>query len=447
MSRDALTSREAGEAPATAPAAVPGNRRQYDSDSILTLALEISAGMLESGAEVHRVEDTAERICAAYGAADAGIFAITNLITATLIMPDGRDCTQTRRIKASRTDLSKIEKLNALSRSICDDPTDPLPVIEQVKEIKRSKSTRPFLMYIGGLLVAAGFTLFFGGTPADAALSVAVGLLICLLDFNRPSGLNQIAYTAVVSGVGTLIIGIISKATAGWLVTFNPAAANIGVIMLLIPGLALGNAFRDLLCGDVVSGSLRMTQSMLTAGSIAGGVAAVLIFLGGEIYGGGDVNPILLVLYGGAGSAGFSLLFAEPPKKIVPAVIGGMIGCACYVAAGRIEIPGVSSVFIASTAGSAACTLYAEILARTMKTPATVFILPALIPLVPGGALYYTMAYLVRGDRGQAASWALDTLFICFGIAIGIILVSLAFQLVSGGGKRKKGKKKAGNAR
>ena len=52
----------------------PQKTAAFDPDRILTVALDICEGMLESGAEIHRVEDTAERICRAYGAERVEIF-------------------------------------------------------------------------------------------------------------------------------------------------------------------------------------------------------------------------------------------------------------------------------------------------------------------------------------------------------------------------------------
>ena len=55
----------------------------------------------------------------------------------------------------------------------------------------------------------------------------------------------------------------------------------IGNIMLLIPGMALTNSIRDLLCGDIVAGLLRLVESLLIALAIAAGYSIPLILLGG----------------------------------------------------------------------------------------------------------------------------------------------------------------------
>lgn len=57
----------------------------------------------------------------------------------------------------------------------------------------------------------------------------------------------------------------------------------IGVIMLTIPGVALGNATRDILCGDTLTGSSRFVQAVVIALMIALGLAPALIIAGGGL--------------------------------------------------------------------------------------------------------------------------------------------------------------------
>ena len=113
--------------------------------------------------------------------------------------------------------------------------------------------------FLGGLMGAFGFAMFFGGTVFDGIMAVVVRLVVCLMDFNRPKYLNQIACTALISAFAGVLITLISRFCGGWF-PINTAVVSIAVIMLLIPGLALGNAVRDLLCGELVSGLVKMLQ-------------------------------------------------------------------------------------------------------------------------------------------------------------------------------------------
>ena len=402
----------------------------YDPNTILTVALDICEGMLECGAEIHRVEDTGERICRAYGAVRVEIFAMTSLILATIEMSDDRTFTQVRRVYGSANDLYKIEKLNGLSRLICSEKPDPTSLKEKIVAIRVKNSYPLWLRYVGGFLGAFGFAFFFGGGIFDALLGGLVGLVICLMDFNSPKQLNQIAYTVIMSAVGSLLITMAGR-LFGDFIPLNLSVANISVVMLLIPGLALGNAVRDLLCGEIVSGSVKMLQCVLTAGAIATGFTGIMLLVGDStVADSGEVAFIPIVIAGGLGTIGFSVLFGVPYKRIVFATLAGMLCTAVYEATINLPVDfSLPKIVIASVCGGFILTCYAEIMARIQKTPTTVFLIPGLIPLVPGRSLYYCMAYLVQRERELALGKALDTLYVCVGLAIGIVMATIIFQV------------------
>ena len=80
---------------------------------------------------------------------------------------------------------------------------------------------------------------------------------------------------------------------------------------------------------------------------------------------------------------------------------------------------------------AAVATLYAEIIARVVKAPATVFLIPGVIPLTPGGKLYYTMRAIIDGNESEVDGLGNETVVIALGIAVGIVLVSLVFYQIS----------------
>ena len=82
-------------------------------------------------------------------------------------------------------------------------------------------------------------------------------------------------------------------------------------------------------------------------------------------------------------------------------------------------------LFFANMVAAMAATIYAEIMARVLKAPVAIYSNPSIIPLVPGGSLYYTMAALMEGNRAELISRGSDTLMTALGIAVGIIAVSV----------------------
>ena len=128
------------------------------------------------------------------------------------------------------------------------------------------------------------------------------------------------------------------------------------------------------------------------------------------------------------GSLGFALLFGIRGTKPLGCIaLGSGIGWIVYlvsVAGGHGKAFGM----LASSLVIAACS---EILARVIKTPVILLLVPMLIPEIPGGDLYYTMYSLVEGDTDTFVSLLQLVLAEAGAIALGIILASYAAGLVN----------------
>ncbi len=125
------------------------------------------------------------------------------------------------------------------------------------------------------------------------------------------------------------------------------------------------------------------------------------------------------------GSLGFSLLFNIRGRHLLPAALGGLLAWGVYL----LAMQRLSSAPLGYLIASAAFTLWAEILARAMKTPATPFLVAAAIPLIPGGSLYATMEYALQGDGEAFARQGLSTLLLAAAIAAGVLLMTTVFRL------------------
>ena len=132
-----------------------------------------------------------------------------------------------------------------------------------------------WLQLLGAVLIASGFSVFFGGTLLDALASGLIALLITALKMVLPRTVNTLSYTLVSSllaGIGSILLWHVGVAQ-------NYDKVMIGTIMLLIPGLAFGSSIRDLLCGDTLAGLLQFIQSILKAVIIAFGYSIAIFLL------------------------------------------------------------------------------------------------------------------------------------------------------------------------
>jgi len=105
--------------------------------------------------------------------------------------------------------------------------------------------------------------------------------------------------------------------------------------------------------------------------------------------------------------------------------ISGMVSWIAYLVAWN-EMP---SVFAANLAAAAVATVYAETMARILKTPVTVFLITGIIPLVPGGNLYYTMNYVLAKQWHLSSLYGQKTILIAIAVAAGIMIASSIYGI------------------
>ena len=133
-----------------------------------------------------------------------------------------------------------------------------------------------------------------------------------------------------------------------------------------------------------------------------------------------------LIVSGAIGTLGFCLFFRIRRDKLIYGCIGGLLTSLFYCICSDLGM----SILMRNLVPAIVGTLYAEIIARIVKAPATVFLIPAVIPLTPGGTLYYTMSAIV--EQGGI------TLLVALGIAVGIVFISVIFYQLTNWNRRLK---------
>ena len=243
---------------------------EAEVSQFLCVLIKMGEALQNSGAEVFRVEDTLNRIAAAYGAEEVDIFVITSSIVLTMCFPDETSVTQTRRIeKSAVTDFRKLEAINAISRSYCE---KPFPVQELADRLHLAKGCRParWKLFAGSCLGAGALTVFFGGAGADGLAAAVFALALCLLQMYLPLICkNKVLFNFLAAFCVGSLISLACRA----LPALHGDKIIIGDIMLLIPGLAFTNAVKDIFIGDTISGVMRLIETILWAAALALGFA------------------------------------------------------------------------------------------------------------------------------------------------------------------------------
>lgn len=244
----------------------------------LICAMDIGEQMLVCGAEVHRVEDSIERMCYALGAKRIDVFIITSSMVVTVHDANGDAFTQTRRVLNTGTDIEKLHQLNELSRKICSKTLSVEEIRARFDAVMQTKSYPFWAECVAYAAIAGAFTLFFGGNWIESIVSLVVGAIVrFVVLLADKSVMNKIFAKFLCCFVATTLAFIAAR--LGIIQTVDMIV--IGNIMTLIPGIGLTNALRDLFTGDSISGLLRSIEAVLIALAISAGYFLCAFIAGG----------------------------------------------------------------------------------------------------------------------------------------------------------------------
>jgi uncharacterized membrane protein YjjB (DUF3815 family) len=131
-------------------------------------------------------------------------------------------------------------------------------------------------------------------------------------------------------------------------------------------------------------------------------------------------------------SLSIGVLYRVPKSSLVFGGIIGIIGWLNFsIIYGRS-----GNIVLGCFVGSLLVALLSEILARGLRKPATVFLIPGFIPLVPGREAYLTMSAMVRGDYLEGIAMATQTALMGGAIAMGIFVIATLVHIISAWQKR-----------
>ena len=244
---------------------------------LLQITSQIGSMLIEYGAEIYRVEDSINRIAAAYGFSSGDkcieVFAIPTSLIITINDGNEAPLTQTRRIVHRETNLDRVDKLNNLSRFICTEKPEPKIIKRHLEEISKRKVYSYPIQALSYAVVGSTFALFFGGGIADAlaasVISVIVFAVSHLVNKIKPSVFFQSVICAVTAASIAVIVSRIG-------LTNGFDKVIIGVSMNLVPGITLTNCMRDFIAGDFLAGMYTLIEAVLVAVGLAVGAASAI---------------------------------------------------------------------------------------------------------------------------------------------------------------------------
>lgn len=124
------------------------------------------------------------------------------------------------------------------------------------------------------------------------------------------------------------------------------------------------------------------------------------------------------VLFSFFGTIAFSVLYQVPRKYYISCGMTGAAGWMIY----KVMVSGCTPA-IASFFAVLVVVLMSRMLTVRMKCPITIFLVPGIIPLVPGAGIYFTAYYLVTNQLYLAAEKGIESVKVAFAIVLAIVFI------------------------
>ena len=384
---------------------------------IMDFIMAAGQTLLENGAEVFRVEQTMEIMAASFHLREFHVYVLTNGIFASA---GTAEMSEVRNVPTRTTHLGRVAAVNQLSRQIASGEVETVAEAEaRLAQARCIPFPKDWVQIAAGMGGAFCFALIFGGDLKAGLAAAAAGVAAnaYLLFCGRRGvggGFRTISTAALITLCCILGCGLLGT---------EPSHAIIGTLMILTPGIAFTMGIRDFVhypddrrtahCGQHRH-RRRPCAEPLCLFEGGGRGMTELLFTGEQLG-----RLALQFLLAGAGTLSFAILFACPKRTLPYCGLVGAVGWLVYEIA---ELFGMEA-FAASLLAVIPLTLLARILAMTLRTPVTVFLLTGIFPLVPGAGIYYSAYYFIQGNNALALANGISTFKIAVALAVGIALV------------------------
>lgn len=394
---------------------------------LMELVSQIGCGIAMAGAETYRVEESVNRILSAYGV-ESRVYSVPNSLIVTIIIPGQPPMTQLCRMDRRGTDLDAVEQYSNLGRRICTEKPDLETAMQWLEETeKKRKHYKLPMVLIGNILVAWGFSIFFGGSFMDSLCAAVCGLLLGIADQFMGKLKANIFFKNVVM---SFVMAFLAYGISQFGIIPNVDSSVIGPLMLLVPGVLFTNAMRDIIFGDTNSGISRVTETLLIAIAVAIGTAAawnLSAVLWGIPQQMGTIahSPWITCFVSFVSCVGFVIVFNVHGHGSLLCALGGAITWGAYCGAEVLGCAPLLCCFIATCMAAA----FAEIMARIRKYPAISYLVISVLPLIPGAGAYYAAQQALSGNMALATEYAMNTLAVAGVMAAGILVVSTAVRM------------------
>jgi uncharacterized membrane protein YjjP (DUF1212 family) len=395
------------------------------ADELADYLVDLGGALLSAGCPTHRLEDAIVKIAALEGYQADAFGVPTGLFVSLSGGGVERPIVRMIRVKVWATDLERLALIDRVFNQVLERRV-PLAMARRLLDHIEAKPPAypPGAGLVARACTAGAAAVFFRGGWLEIGAAAAGGLLVGLVH-------RLLGHHARTALLGDFMGAVLAAAVAAGASFAMPGLARevvvLSVIILLVPGMALTTGLAELVHKNLVSGGAKLMEAMVTFISIVFGIAVVIAlekllgFPPAEAAARGP-DPGLLMNAGAllATSAGFAVIFSVPPRLAPGALLTAAVGWTTSFLGVR-HLPGSLAAF----AGALSIALVANAIARLTQRPGQIFLLPALVLLVPGSFGFLSLESFLRGDLLHGATKGFEMFLTGGAIVTGLLVANV----------------------
>jgi uncharacterized membrane protein YjjP (DUF1212 family) len=404
--------------------------RRFDADrhtfEIMDLSLRCGAQLLARGAAAVDVESAVHATATTLGLGQVEVDVTHNSLWITAVV-DGYPVATSHVIRQGTPNYQRLSKVHQLLTDIVNGDTDLVEArlrLAQIEQARRPHGSR--LTLLANATLSGSVAVSLGAGWAVAAAAALAGLLIIWLG-DRIAGPRVPAF--FVAAVGGALAVAVSALLTMLQFDIRPSLVVAAGIVVLLPGVSLVGSVRDALVGFPLTAVGRAVDGAMVVVGIVSGVVIGLAIASGlgvqmQIIPADQAapTPLLLRVAAGALAAASAAVVYQAPWRLVGASFG--IGAVGFVAGTGLTSV-IDSTTIAFGAAAVVVGVAAGLAAQRGRTLALVFVVPGILPLLPGLTLYRGSLLLTDGSTVEGLVVLLEAVVRMLALAAGALLGEL----------------------
>ena len=383
--------------------------------------VDLSRRLHEYGTTAPRLEDVINLVSARLGLACNVLSTPTSIVMSFSDPARGDDLaeiTQVVRVPPRDVNLKRLCQVDEIADSVIDGRLDLAAGRRLLREVGQRRRSGT---YIAGLIASYGVSAgsiaailhaAWSGVAAATLIGIEIGL-VYVMSLGRPN------IAAAAEALAALLATLIATGLAVYVAPLAVRSVVIASLIVLMPGMSLTTAVRELSSQHLISGTARMMGALATLLKLAFGTvaAAQLCVLLGWVPAGMPEAGVpawteWVAVF--AGGLAFAVLFGSPLRYVPVVVASVALGYVCAQLGGAYVTPAFG-VFIGGLVIGAASNVFA----RVMQRPGALVREPGIILLVPGSVGFRTLSFVFQRD-------------VLLGLDTAVTLVTLLVAIVAG---------------